>query len=111
MVCESRRKAGQTAQERRAQVDAALRRLEAQLTAGKVGMVVGTNGAVALRGWQDRDDITDACAIRALLRQNSWPLRQALQRAEQAAGRKVSQAAVAGGVHSHDGGATWHHGH
>jgi hypothetical protein len=34
-----------------------------------------------------------------------------IARAEQLAGRAVSAQAVAGGVHSHDGGHTWHHGH
>jgi hypothetical protein len=55
--------------------------------------------------------VTDVCAYRTLTASNSWALRQAVAKAEQLAGRKVSAAQVAAGTHSHDGGKTFGPGH
>lgn len=102
--------AGMTVQERERQIKASLARLEAQLGAG-VSVVIGPGGAVAFFGWKDRDGVADVCAFRRLSLANSFKLRQAVQRAEAQAGRKVNPQAVGAGVHSHDDGATWHPGH
>lgn len=111
MPCISTIPAGMTLVERQTQIEKALKRLEASLSSGKVQVRIGGNGAVAFAGWTDRDDVTDVCALRALTLQNSWALRQAIARAESAQGRKVNPNAVASGVHSHDGGRSWHPGH
>lgn len=109
MACESMRKPGQSLQARIDEVRKALARLETQISAGKVRVTIGPNGAVAFAGWApgERDDVTDACAYRTLTASNSWALRQAVARAEAMSGRKVNARAVAEGHHSHDGGHTW----
>lgn len=113
MPCDSVRRNNETEEERKEVVKKSLTRLEAALTQGRVKLKVGPNGAVAIDGWkpEDRDDVTDICAIRALQSQNSWAFRQALAKAEALAGRKMSQSQVGAGTHSHDGGKTWHPGH
>lgn len=91
----------------------AIARLEGSLNAGTVTVQIGAQGAVAFRGWvdQDKDGLTDLCAYRRLAATNSPALRRALAAAEVRAGRKLDQRAVASGVHSHDGGGSWHGGH
>ena len=111
MPCDTRLRAGQTLAQRIDQVKAALTRLERYLQAGSVKVQIAPNGAVAFTGWADRDDLSDVCAYRTLAVQNSWALRQAVARAEAMSGRKVNERAVAAGVHSHDGGKSWHGGH
>lgn len=107
MACESMRKPGQSLQARIDEVRKAMKRLEAQIAAGRVKIAIAPNGAVAFTGWADRDSVTDACAYRTLSAANSIPLRQAVMRAEAMTGRKVNARAVAEGHHSHDGGKTW----
>lgn len=107
MACESRLRQGQTLAQRGAQIKAALKRLEAALTAGRVKVTIAPNGAVAFAGWADRDDVTDACAYRVLSSESSWGLRQAVARAQVTSGRQVNPQAVAAGWHSHDNGGTW----
>lgn len=108
MACESMVRPGQTREQRREQVKRAVKALEARLGTGAIRVVVDrTTGAVAFSGWTYRDGVTDACAFRVLTAASSWALRQAVARAEAAAGRKVNAAAINAGVHSHDGGATW----
>lgn len=102
--------AGMTPRQREAQIKEALARLEAQLGSG-VSVVIGPDGAVAFRGWKDRDGVADVCAFRRLTLENSFKLKQAVQRAEAQSGRRVNPQAVGAGVHSHDDGATWHPGH
>lgn len=95
------------------QMKKALDRLQAALGAGTVTAVIGPNGALAFKGWQqdDRAGYSDACAFRKLQARGSPELRRALARAEALAGRKLDPRAVAAGVHSHDGGGSWHPGH
>jgi len=113
MPCEYTFGQGQTPEQRRQQVDDALRLLERLLDARRVQVRIGPDGAGAFAGWvkEDRAGVTDVCALRALAQQSSWPLRQAIARAEAVSGRKLNMTAVAAGVHSHDGGTTWHPGH
>jgi hypothetical protein len=111
MACDTVRRPNQTLQDRIAEVDRALKRLETSLTSGRVTVKVGPTGAVVIVGWADRDGITDACAYRSLTFQRSWALRQAVARAEALGGRKVNERAVLAGHHSHDGGKTWGGGH
>jgi hypothetical protein len=107
MPCTSTPRKGQTLAQRIDQVKVALKRLEQYLQSGSVRVSIGSNGAIVFAGWNDRDDITDVCAYRTLASENSWPLRQAVARAEAQSGRRVNPQAVAAGIHSHDGGRTW----
>lgn len=113
MPCTATPRPEQTLAERIAEVTKALRELEAAIAQGSVRVRIGANGAVALEGWgpADRADVTDVCAIRTLTAEGSWILRQAIAREESRTGRKLNLVAVASGVHSHDGGRTWHGGH
>jgi hypothetical protein len=97
---------GLTAAAKAAQ-QSALERLKLALGSGLAKVVIGRNGGLAIAGWlaTEREGISDACAYRALA--NSPEMRRAVMRAESMAGRKVSLAAMLGGVHSHDGGQTW----
>ncbi|MBM4063662.1 MAG: hypothetical protein FJ265_21570 [Planctomycetes bacterium] len=114
MVCELRLRPQQTKEQRRAEVDAALRRLAAALTGQTVRVVIGPNGTVTFAGWdqQENEGVSDACAFRTLSAWGSPELRFAVARAEALQGRKVDRRVAAiGGLHSHDGGTTWHPGH
>ena len=102
----------QTAEERLEQVRKALADLERLITKGDVMVVIDkVTGAIAFKGWKENAALSDACAYRLLMAAQSWPLRQAIAKAEFLAGRKVNEKAVAAGVHSHDGGKTWGPGH
>lgn len=109
MPCESKEL---TQVERQQQIDA-VKKLQALLAARKVKVKIGAQGAIALDGWteSDRSGLSDVCAVRKLRSQNSPELRSAIMRAETASGTRVNFQAVSAGVHSHDGGATWHKGH
>jgi len=113
MPCDTNLKPNQSLTARGVEIKRALTRLEAALTANQVKVKIGPNGAVALDGWKpdERDGVSDVCAIRTLTSENSWPLRQAIARAEAQQGRKVNPHAVAAGIHSHDGGKNWDKGH
>lgn len=109
MACDTMRRPGETVEQRKESAKASTARLEAALTAGTVKLTIGPQGAIAFVGWDaaSRDGLTDACAFRRLTAKVSWPLRQAVAKAEALAGRKVDQASVNAGLHSHDGGKTW----
>lgn len=109
MACDTMRRPGETVDQRKARAQASTARLEAALTAGTVKLKIGPQGAIAFEGWDaaSRDGLTDACGFRRLTAKVSWALRQAVAKAEALAGRKVDQAAVNAGLHSHDGGKTW----
>lgn len=99
--------------QQQADMRAALKRLELMLDKGGVGVIIGENGAMYFNGWSsaDRKGWSDVCAFRALSAEGSFALQTAVQRAEMMAGRKLDQNMVAAGIHSHDGGHTWHQGH
>jgi hypothetical protein len=109
MPCDTVLRENETKAQRSARADAATKRLEEALTAGRARVVIGPNGALAFVGWdgEERDGVADVCAYRRLTNARSWPLRQAIARAETSSGRKLTERAVAAGVHSHDGGKTW----
>ncbi len=113
MSCDSNLPVGVTLEQRNRQITAALARLEASLTQGRTRATIGTNGAISFAGWdgEARSGVSDLCAYRALSAANSWALRQAVVRAEAQSGRKLNPLAIGAGVHSHDGGKSWHPGH
>lgn len=98
--------------QRQAQAEA-LRRLQAALGAGSVRVTLSRDGAAAFQGWadQDRGGLSDVCAFRKLSASNAPELRRAIAAAEARQGIKLDRRLVAAGVHSHDGGNTWHGGH
>lgn len=109
MPCDTVRQR-QTVQERAAEVRAALEKLNKLLLMKKVKVKVGPQGAVAFTGWteQDRNGVTDACAYRRIMATGTAIAKAEIARAEQLSGRTVDRRVIASGVHSHDGGTTWH---
>ena len=112
MVCDLLRPQ-ETPEERRKRIDAALKSLVSGLLSNKVKVQVGPKGEIAFDGWKDsdRNRMTDACIYRLMSLKHSDVLRRAVAAAEMRSGRKVSDLAINGGAHSHDGGRTWHPSH
>lgn len=108
MPCDTRLKAGETIQQRAATVRRRTLELSEAIVAGRVRVKVGPQGAVAFEGWTERDGITDACAYRRLMSAGSALARAKIAQAEQLAGRSINRQVVGQGVHSHDGGLSWH---
>lgn len=110
MPCDTRLKPKQTIQQRADEIRRAVIALDARLKKRQVRVTVGPQGAVAFSGWPDgeRDGITDACAYRRIMATGSALARSEIARAEQLAGRSVDRRVVAQGMHSHDGGHSWH---
>lgn len=108
MACDTRLRPNQTISERAREVRSALERLTQALQAGRARIVWGPNNSITFAGWDatSKDGVTDACAYRMLM--NNALGKQLIEKAELLAGRKVNRQAVNAGVHSHDGGATWH---
>lgn len=108
MACETRRRNGQSLAARQANIKRAIAALDARLKKRQARVTVGPQGAVAFAGWAERDDITDACAYRLLMVHGSALALAEIAQAEIVAGRPVNRQALAQGVHSHDGGQSWH---
>jgi len=105
--CDTRLAKGQTPEQRKRQVEAAVKRLEAALLERRAKVVIGPNGALAFTGEWDREGVGDLCAYRRLASAGSFALRKAIAAAEVTAGRKLNEAAIGAGMHSHDHGRTW----
>ena len=111
MPCDRRLKAGQTISDRAGEIRTVVAKLSDALANGRVKAVVDkTKRAVAFVGLsdKDRDGVTDACAYRRIMTSGSALARAAIVRAEALAGVRVDNKQMAVGVHSHDGGKTWH---
>jgi hypothetical protein len=111
MPCDTRLKPRQTISQRKAEVVAVVAFLDELIRKNKVKVVVDKRtGAVAFNGMTDseKDGVTDACAYRRIMATGSALARAAVAQAELVAGRSINKQAVAQGVHSHDGGHTWH---
>ncbi len=113
MPCDTKLKPQQTIQQRAEEIRRVVTTLGQGLATGRIKVRVGPQGAVAFSGLTEaeRDGVTDNCAYRRLMATGSATAKAAIARAEQLAGRGVDKQAVATGWHSHDGGASWHHGH
>jgi hypothetical protein len=112
MPCDTRARQGQTLTQRKEEVREAIARLSIALIKRQVRPVIDrATGAIAFAGWteEQRGRVSDACAYRLLAVFGSALARAEITRAEQIAGRSVSKAALAAGIHAHDG--VWHHGH
>jgi hypothetical protein len=110
MPCDTKLKPRQTLAERAREVRAAGERIDKLLAMGQIKVKVGPQGAIVFVGLSDeqRDGMTDACIYRRLMTGGSATTRMAIARAEQLAGRSVDRRVIGQGVHSHDGGRTWH---
>ena len=108
MPCDNPVRLNQSLQERKDEVRRAVERLDRALLRKQVKVKVGPQGAVTFEGWQDRGGVTDACAYRRIMMTGTALAKAEIARAEMMAGRSVDRRTVAAGVHSHDGGATWH---
>lgn len=114
MACEGYRRRGQSLATRIAEVKQIVRDVDSLVAAKKVKVVVDKRtGAVAFQGLDDiiRDGATDACIVRRLMSTGSSLAKMAIAQAELMAGRSIDKQSLAAGVHSHDGGSTWHNGH
>lgn len=114
MACETIMRRRQTRQQRIVEVKKVIETVDKRLANGKAKAVIDKKtGAIAFTGLDatERDDVSDACIYRKVMQSGSTAAKLAIAKAEQLAGRAVSRTALGHGVHSHDGGATWHHGH
>lgn len=100
----------ETLTQRKKSVAKAIDKLAQRLANGQVTAKVGPQGAITFVGWneKERDRVTDACAYRRLMVSGSALAKAKIAQAERLAGRTVDRSVVAHGVHSHDGGHTWH---
>lgn len=114
MPCDTQRLPNQTLTQRKEEVRDAIARLSIALIKRQVRPVIDrATGAISFAGWTEaqRGRVSDACAYRMLMVTGSALARAEITRAEQMAGRTVNRQAVAAGIHSHDNGRSWHHGH
>jgi hypothetical protein len=113
MPCDTRLKKGQSISQRADEIRKVVARLSQGLLSGAVKVKIGPQGAIAFQGLSEteRDGVTDACAYRRLMSTGSALAIQAIARAEQLAGRSIDKRVVASGIHSHDGGITFHGSH
>ena len=113
MSCNLMRDPQQTAEDRAREIQAALAKLQSALGSNQARYQVSPQGFVSIVGWreEDRRRVSDVCAFRMLATAGSWEHRKALAAAESRAGRAVNVQAIGAGVHSHDGGKTFHPGH
>ena len=110
MPCDTKLRAGQTISERKVEVKRVVATVADFLARGRVTAKVGPQGAVAFLGVPDdeRNGVSDACMYRMIMATGSSLAKAAIARAELMAGRTVNRQLVGQGVHSHDGGQTWH---
>jgi hypothetical protein len=114
MPCDRIFKRNQTIKVRQAEINTVVNDVNSLIAAGKIKPKVDKKtGAIAFEGLSDgqRDDVSDACIYRRLMVTGSSLAKAKIAQAEMLAGRTVNKAALAQGIHSHDGGSTWHNGH
>lgn len=110
MPCDTRKLPNQTLAERKEEVRSAIQALARKLASGQAKVIVGPGGAVSFAGWEEgqRSRVTDSCAFRAILVSGSALAKMKIAQAQQLAGVAVN---THSGIHSHDGGQTWHGSH
>lgn len=113
MPCDTRLKPRQTIQQRAEEVRKVVTYANTLLQERKLKVRVDrTSGAIAFDlSDSERDGVTDACLFRRIMATGSALAKAEIQRAELLAGRSVNRQALTQGIHSHDGGKSWHHGH
>lgn len=110
MPCDTVRQPNQSLSERKAQVKKTIKAIAEAVARGRVKVTVGPQGAIAFVGIpeSERNRVTDACIYRQIMIGDSALAKAAIMRAEQISGRRVNKQIVGQGIHSHDGGKTWH---
>ena len=111
MPCDSvRTSPEQTLAQRAAEIRKAGLAIDALVAGGRVKVKVGPQGAITFVGIPDdtRAGITDACVYRRIMTSGTTGAKLAIAKAERLAGRAVDKKVVGIGVHSHDGGRSWH---
>lgn len=110
MPCNTKLKTGQTIAQRAAELRKRGQQIDGMLSAGRVGVKIGGQGGIAFTGIPEdvRDGMTDACVYRAIMARGSHAAKMAIAKAERLAGRTVDKKVVSSGLHSHDGGTSWH---
>lgn len=110
MPCDTVVKKNQTKKQRAEEIRETAKSIGKLLVQGRVRVVIGKQGAIAFVGLSDseRNGMTDACIYRRIMAGDSAMAKQAIAKAEMLAGRQVNKLAVGQGIHSHDGGMTWH---
>ncbi len=100
----------QTISERKQEVREVVKTLDGYLVRGLAKVIIGPQGGVTFTGFPDaeRDGVTDNCAYRLLMSTGSSLAKAAIARAEAMSGRSINKQAIAAGLHSHDGGHSWH---
>lgn len=114
MACDTRRSnERQTLQERIAEIKETISFFDELIRKRKITIKVGPQGAISFTGITDseRRGITDGCIYRRIMATGTALARAEIAKAEQLAGRSVDKSVIAQGVHSHDGGHSWHNGH
>ena len=116
MVCWTFQRPKQTPAERKAEIAKTVEKFARGLAGGTVKVVIGPKGEVAFTGIPavERNNVSDSCVYRAIMSTGFALARQQIARAEQLAGRRVDQKALAGGHHGHfdsNGNVSWHGGH
>lgn len=110
MPCFSKPRVNQTPEQRRVEVKKVITDIDKLIAKRKIGIKVGPQGAVTFTGLTQaqRGDMTDVCIYNLLMQRGSESMKTAVRTAEMLAGRGVSQTALKAGIHSHDGGSSWH---
>ena len=113
MACETQTRKNQTLSERKEEIRQTVAEIIGKLISGEITPKVGPQGGIAFNGLSDKDrnGVTDVCAYRMIMMGNSTLAKMKIQQAEMLSGRSVASSALAQGIHSHDGGKTWHKGH
>jgi hypothetical protein len=108
MPCDTRLKRGQTIQQRASEVRRVADTVADKVSRGQVKVKVGPQGGIVFAGLDDveRDGVTDNCLYRRLMSTGSALAKQAIERAELMAGRKVDRQVIGQGGHYH--GDVWH---
>lgn len=110
MPCDTQLLPQQTMSQRMAEIRDYTTKIDTLIAQGRVKIKVGPQGAVVFVDLQtaDRGRMTDGCIYRRLIATGSVKTKLAIQRAEQIAGVQINKQIVAQGIHSHNGGASWH---
>lgn len=107
MPCDAiRSKPYQTLEQRMEEIREKTAIIGGLIVQNKVKAVVGPQGAVTFTGIPDdvRAGMTDGCIFRRI----TSPTGNALAAAKIAQAGPVNKQVIAQGIHSHDGGSTWH---
>lgn len=109
MPCDTKLKPQQTITQRKLEISEVVDRIAKGLVAGNIKVALSKEGAIAFSGIADKDKngVTDACAYRRIMATGSALAKAKIASAQALLGKQV----VTNGVHSHDGGQTWHGSH